>query len=92
MNLRTGKKDIIIDLNSDDDVLRHEHEKHHRKLIQELVGSGLIDAAEVGEVIITRGTEADLAPPKKEGPLTDDGRQQATNRRFRRQLRKRRRW
>ena len=50
----TGKKDIIIDLKSDDDSMPHEHERQHRALVQRLVEGGLVKAEEVGKVIIER--------------------------------------
>ena len=70
MNLKTGKKDIIIDVHSDEDTLAHEHERDHRKIVEQLIGQGIISAAEVGEVTIKRGGKvpAPLKGKKKEEP------------------------
>lgn len=54
MNMESGKKDIIIDYHSDEDAMRHEHEKDHRSIVERIVGQGLIEADEVGEVIVER--------------------------------------
>ena len=53
-NLNTGKQDVFIDFISDSDALPIEHEKDHRKLIEKLLGQGILKANEVGEVKISR--------------------------------------
>lgn len=58
MNLETGKKDIVIDFESDEDAMRHEHEKRHRQIIERLVGEGVLQAEEVGEVTVERAAPA----------------------------------
>jgi len=68
MNLKTGKKDIIIDYQSDEDAMRHEHERDHKKLVENLIGEGLIEAAEVGEVVIKR---EEAPPPPITGKQTE---------------------
>jgi len=55
---QTGKKDILVDLRSDADSLPHEHEQLHRQLAEQLVEGGLVQASEVGQVIIEREEEA----------------------------------
>lgn len=50
----TGKKDIVVKLQSDADSLPHEHEQLHRLLVEKLVGKGLLQTAEIGELIIER--------------------------------------
>jgi hypothetical protein len=54
MNLETGKKDIYIDYESDEDAMRHEHEKDHKKILERILGEGILNEAEVGEVIVER--------------------------------------
>lgn len=54
MNMRTGKKDIFIDVESDDDAMRHEHERDHKKIVERIIGQGLIEAEEVGEIVVER--------------------------------------
>jgi len=50
----TGKRDIIIALESDADALPQEHEALHRRLVEKLIGSGLLTAEEAGKVIVER--------------------------------------
>ncbi len=50
----TGKKDIIIDLKSDDDALPLEHEQQHRALVEKLIEGGLVKAGELGQIIVER--------------------------------------
>ena len=54
MNLKSGKKDIVIEYESDEDAMRHEHEQKHRDVVERLVGEGILQAGEVGEVIVER--------------------------------------
>ena len=53
----TGKKDIIIGLKSDDDALPHEHEQRHQALVEKLIEGGVLQAAEVGKIIVEREAE-----------------------------------
>jgi hypothetical protein len=53
----TGKKDIIIGLRSDEDRLPHEHEQHHRALVEKLIHQGLLEASEVGQIVVEREDE-----------------------------------
>ena len=76
MNLETGKKDLVIDFESDEDAMRHEHEKRHRQIIQRLVGEGILNADEVGEVIVEREQPAQRVQ-QREGP--QDGGEQAAS-------------
>ena len=54
-NLETGKKDIWIDYESDDDALPLEHEQDHRHIVEQLLGQGIIQADDVGDVVVRRG-------------------------------------
>lgn len=40
-NRTTGKKELVIHLESDSDVLSHEHEGDHRRLVEQLIGQKL---------------------------------------------------
>jgi hypothetical protein len=53
----TGKKDIIVSLQSDPDALPLEHEKLHKQLVERLLDGGLLKPAEVGQVIVEREQE-----------------------------------
>lgn len=50
----TGKKDIIVSLGSDADALPHEHEQQHRALVEKLIEGGILQAAELGRIIVER--------------------------------------
>ncbi len=50
----TGKKNIIVTLHSDEDVLPQEHEQMHRRLVDQLIHGGLVKATEVGQLIVER--------------------------------------
>jgi hypothetical protein len=70
----TGKKDIVVDLRSDDDALPLEHEQQHRALVQKLVEGGLVKAEELGRVVVERegGSEEPASPestPEASGPI-----------------------
>lgn len=62
-NLETGKKDILIDYHSDADALPIEHEREHREIVAELLGKGILDPAEVGDVRVVRGAHATPGAP-----------------------------
>lgn len=66
-NIDTGKKDILIDYDSDDDALPIEHEKRHREVVQHLLGKGILQPNEVGEVVVRRGATAQ-GTPQPEAP------------------------
>jgi hypothetical protein len=51
-NKTTGKRELVIHLESDDDVLGHEHERDHRRLVERLLGAPLDD--DTG-IVIERG-------------------------------------
>ena len=67
MNLKTGKKDIVIDFHGDEDLMRHEHEKKHRAVVERLVGAGLLSEDEVGEVVVERAAPQQAAPERQSG-------------------------
>lgn len=50
----TGKKNLIIEYESDSDALPHEHEEEHRELIDTLVEGGMVKAEEIGKVVVRR--------------------------------------
>lgn len=53
-NLNSGKKDIHIDYESDDDALPIEHEQHHRQIVESLLGQKIVTEDDLGELIINR--------------------------------------
>lgn len=54
-NLETGKKDIWIDYESDEDALPIEHEQDHSHIVKQLLGQGILTQEEVGDVVVRRG-------------------------------------
>lgn len=60
----TGKKDIIVSLASGADMLPHEHEEQHRKLVEKLIEGGVIKASDLGQILVERvEEETEPAPP-----------------------------
>jgi len=50
----SGKKDILVALRSDADVLPQEHEQLHKQLVEKLIHGGLVKPSEVGQLIVER--------------------------------------
>lgn len=73
MNAKTGKKDIVIDYRSDEDAMRHEHEKDHRRVVERLVGAGLLSAEEAGEVVVERAAPGLREASAREGRHPPEG-------------------
>jgi hypothetical protein len=69
----TGKKNIIVGLRSDADLLPHEHEQQHRALVDRLIEGGLLKATELGQVIVER-EQAGGEPAAKAGTVEDERR------------------
>lgn len=65
-NTITGKKDILIDFESDKDALPIEHEMDHKKLIEKLLGKGILAESELGDVIVSRDSEERAPAPQEE--------------------------
>ncbi len=59
----TGKKDIIISMQSDTDALPHEHEQQHRAIVEKVLEGGLVKASELGQIIVEREEEEGAATP-----------------------------
>ena len=59
----TGKKDIIISLRGDDDSLPHEHEQRHKALVDKLIEGGVLQASEVGKIVVEREEEGKVESP-----------------------------
>ena len=53
----TGKKNVIVNLKSDEDSLPHEHEQQHKAIVNSLIEGGILNAAEVGKIVIEREEE-----------------------------------
>ncbi len=49
-NLETGKKDIVIEYETEDDAMPYEHEERHWQIVEELIGKGVLDPNDVGQL------------------------------------------
>lgn len=56
----TGKKEIVIEYESEDDAMPVEHEQRHRRIVEQLVGQGILKPDETGNVKVER-----VVPPHK---------------------------
>ena len=74
----TGKKNIIIKLDSDADSLPHEHEQQHKALVEKLIEGGMLKASEVGQVVVEREEET-AAPQAATEEKATDQRESASN-------------
>jgi hypothetical protein len=69
-NRVTGRRELVIHLESDSDVMQHEHEGDHRRLVENLIGQKLSDDT---DVIVQRvektSTPTELAEPAAPLPV-----------------------
>jgi hypothetical protein len=64
----TGKKNIVVTLRSDEDTLPQEHEQLHRRIVDKLIHGGILQATEVGRLVVEREEkEAQPAAPIDSG-------------------------
>ena len=71
-NPKTGKRDIYIDYESEDDALPFEHEEDHRDVVEKLLGQGILDPDDIGQVKVGR-VQPDA--PKRESVTEDPERE-----------------
>ena len=66
-NKQTGKKELVIHLESDSDVMSHEHETDHRRLVESLIGQKVDDDT---TVVVERIEKAAVpaAPETQQAP------------------------
>jgi len=62
-NPRTGLREVVIAYESDDDVLAHEHERDHRRIVEQVLGRPLDDDE---QLVVQR-----LTPAQKAAALRD---------------------
>jgi hypothetical protein len=62
---QTGKKEIVIALRPDEDLIPLECEQQHRALVETLLGNGLWQAAAEGKIVVERPSSNSVidAPP-----------------------------
>ena len=49
---KTGKREIVIHLESEPDALPHEHEQDHKKLVESLLGMPVTE--DMGDIVVER--------------------------------------
>ncbi|NVJ20325.1 MULTISPECIES: hypothetical protein [Myxococcus] len=71
VNPQTGRKDVVIQYESDSDALPMEHEEEHRRLVDQLIAGGALKASEVGRIIVQRDTPSgQVAEPESTSEST----------------------
>jgi hypothetical protein len=70
-NPKTGKRDLVVEYESEDDALAHEHERDHRRFVEQLLGRSLDDLGPIGEIQLKRespGAKGDEGAHVPEAP------------------------
>lgn len=67
----TGKRDIVVRLQKDGDLLPVEHEQLHRKMVEQLIEGGLLKAGEAGRLLVEREGGERVVEPSAE-PTADE--------------------
>jgi hypothetical protein len=62
----TGRRDIVVKLHGDADLLPHEHEDLHRRLVERLVEGGVLQAGESGRLVVEREDGVEITRPAAE--------------------------
>lgn len=70
-NQLTGRHDLIVKLDSDEDHTSHEHETLHRKLVAQLIGSGVFSADQLGSLIVERVSPTGVQNTPVQSPETN---------------------
>jgi hypothetical protein len=70
----TGKKDVIIDYQTDSDALPIEHEEEHRQLVEKLIEGGALKAGELGRIVVRREEEQRAPAPEQQQEQPQDQR------------------
>jgi hypothetical protein len=68
----TGKKNLIIEYESDSDMLPMEHEEEHRRLVNALVEGGVVKAEELGKIEVKRESGETVASDASETAQEDE--------------------
>lgn len=64
----TGKKNVVIQLSSDEDALPIEHEEEHRALVDKLIAGGALKQSELGKIVVERlpeGAGVEVTPEQQ---------------------------
>lgn len=71
-NTTTGKKEIVIEYESEDDRLPVEHERRHRQIVEQLVGQGVLKPDEASGVKVERVRPQTQNDPKQNEPRPNE--------------------
>lgn len=69
----TGKKNLIIEYESDSDMLPIEHEEEHRRLLDQIVEGGMVKAEDLGKVVIKRDGAVVVQVDPSQAEQADEG-------------------
>jgi hypothetical protein len=69
----TGKREIVIHLESDPDAMPHEHEKDHKALVESILGMPVTE--DMGEIVVERVQKEGQKTGVVEGQPAQQGRQ-----------------
>ncbi len=69
---QTGRRDIVVKLHDDEQLLPHEHEQLHRKLVNQLIEGGLLKSGDGSQLIVER--EGDAGSTEASNPDSDERR------------------
>ena len=69
----TGKKNVVISYESEEDALPIEHEDAHRDVVDKLIEGGAIKAGELGKIIVEREEEGAAVELPQDGDQQQEG-------------------
>lgn len=58
-NPKTGKKDILIEYESEADQTGWEHEREHKRIVESLIEKGVLEEAELGQIVRVKPGQAE---------------------------------
>lgn len=67
-NTLTGRREIVIDYESDDDLTQAEHEQRHRQIVEQLIREGHITRDDVEDLVFD-----DRRETRSEGQQSAEG-------------------
>lgn len=60
-NPKTGKRELLISYDSEEDALPHEHERDHRAVVEKVLGRAIGD----DETVVVERTKKESAPAEQ---------------------------
>jgi hypothetical protein len=72
-NPKTGKRDLVVEYESEDDALAHEHERDHRRFVEQLIGRSIDDLGPIGEIQLKRESPAGKGEESPQTPEAQRG-------------------